>query len=171
MTDQQYWQVLDNVVRLEVLKGHQRWSISDLARGSGVGRTLIYYYFGKSKAEIVQAALKVIGDEFFGLSPERLKLLESGGVRASILKTRELLHRAPHIREFFFHWRHQKSEVRDHLLMLEKRYMQKLKKLRPELNPIQAQALFTVFFGLAVVPELQDDVLDEVLKSAFDKNR
>jgi AcrR family transcriptional regulator len=171
MKDSQYWSVLDHVVRLEVAKGHQRWKITDLARASGVGRPLIYYYFGKSKATILEAAMKAIGDEFFGLSAERLQLWESGEIKQSVLRTRELMQKAPHVPQFYFHWRHQKNPIGDQLKQFEKRYTQKLKRLRPELNTIQAQALFAVFFGLVLVPELDEAVLGQVVDGLFDKIR
>ena len=167
MTDAQHWKVLDQVLRLEVVKGHLRWSISDLARHSGVGRTLIYYYFGKSKADIVGAAMKIIGDEFFGLSPERLKVWAAGDFRSAIIKTRELMEHAPHIKEFYFHWRHQPSEVRDHLVSLEKRYLQKLRSMHPHLGPAEAQALWAMVFGMALVPDLKEEALALLLKRAF----
>jgi AcrR family transcriptional regulator len=163
MTDPKYWQILDCAVKLEVSKGHLRWTISDLSRGSGVGRTLIYYYFGKAKAEIVKVALKIVSDEIFGLSPERLKLWEAGDIKSSILKSREMIEKAPHLREFYFHWRHTQSEIRDHLISVEKRYLQKIKKSRPSLDDKSAHALFTVLFGLVMMPDLKLESIEIVL--------
>lgn len=162
--DQNFWQILDAVFRLEVTKGHLRWKISDVSRLAGVQRTLVYYYFGKSKAGILKSAMAIIGDEFFGLSPERMRMWQSGQIRESILRTRELLAKAPHMREFFFHWRHQDSEVRDELIALERRYLNKLKNFLPQLSDVDSRALFSLIFGICNVPELSEAVLDRILK-------
>lgn len=167
MNDNQYWRVLDCVLRLEVCKGHHRWTMSELSRLSGVSRTLIYYYFGKSKPKIVQAAVKVLGDEFFGLKPERMKLWQEGRIRDSIMMTRELIKKAPHMPEFYFHWRHQTSEVGTELLEIESKYLDKLRRLRPELSVVQRRALFAVFFGLALAPTADPDSIDLVITAAF----
>ena len=161
--DKHFWQILDSVLRLEVVKGHLRWKISDVSRLAGVQRTLVYYYFGKSKEGILKSAMAVIGDEFFGLSPERLELWSQGKVRESILRTRELVKKAPHTTEFFFHWRHQKSDIQDVLIGLEKRYLSKLKRRFPELTDVDCRALYSIFFGLCNTPDLSDEVLDRIL--------
>lgn len=161
--DQQYWKVLDAVVRLEVTKGHLLWKISDVSRLSGVQRTLIYYYFGKSKANILKTAMRTIGDEIFALNTERMALWGAGKVRESILKTRAVIEKAPHVVEFFFHWRHQKSDVQDELLTLEKRNLAKIQKHFPHLNATEVKALYAVLFGLVVFPELPLAALDKVL--------
>ena len=162
--DKHYWKILDAVFRLEVSKGHLRWKISDVSRLAGVQRTLIYYYFGKSKEGILKSAMAIIGDEFFGLSPDRLKMWSAGQVRESILSTREMVKKAPHMTEFFYHWRHQDSEIRNELVSLEKRYINKLKKFFPHLNEVDCKAVFAIFFGLCNFPELPDAVLNRILE-------
>lgn len=162
--DDNFWKILDSVFRLEVTKGHLRWKMSDVSRMAGVQRTLIYYYFGKSKVGILKSAMAIIGDEFFGLSPDRLRMWSRGQVRDSILRTRELVDKAPHMTQFFFHWRHQKSEIRDELLLVERRYQAKLKTYFPHLSDLDRRALAAVFFGLCNVPDLPVDVLDLVLE-------
>ena len=97
MKDENYLKILDAVVRLEVVKGHLRWKMSDLSRMSGVQRTLVYYYFGKSKEVILKEALKTIGDEFFGLSAERLTMWREGRMKESILRTPQKFPNSPHI--------------------------------------------------------------------------
>jgi AcrR family transcriptional regulator len=162
--DKHFWKILDSVLRLEVTKGHLKWKITDVARAAGVQRTLVYYYFGKSKEGILKSAMAIIGDEFFGLSPERMRMWSRGQVRDSIVRTRELVQKAPHMTEFFFHWRHQKSPIRDELLSIEKRYLMKLKTFFPHLSDLDRQALYSVFFGLCNVPDLTDEILDHCLE-------
>ena len=162
--DKNYWQVLDTVIRLEVSKGHLLWKMTDLARLSRVGRPLIYYYFGKSKEEIVQTALKIIGDEFFGLSTERIALLKEGQLLESLLRTRELIKRAPYMPVFYFHWRHQAGEIADQLKDLEKRYLKKLAAVYPKKSPQDIEALFACVFGAALLPQVKAEALEQLFK-------
>lgn len=163
MKDEKYWNILNHAVRLEVTKGHLRWTMTDLSRASGVGRTLIYHYFGKTKESIIQEALKLIADEVFGLSTERLQLWQEGRIQESVSKSRELLEKAPHLREFYIHWRQKPSEVQEHLIQVEKRYTQKLKLLKKDLSADQAKAIFAVLFGLVMTPELNIKTIELVL--------
>lgn len=162
--EKNYWLVLDAVIRLEVTKGHLLWKITELSRLSGVGRPLIYYYFGNSKEEIVQTALKIIGDEFFGLSEERVEMWRSGKVAESIIKTRELILKAPYVAVFFFHWRHQSGEIAAHLKSLEDRYREKIKSLRPEFSDQEVEILFATLFGLILFPDLKEGSIHALIK-------
>ncbi len=161
--DRQYWKVLDAVIRLDVTRGHLKWKLTEVSRLSGVGRPLIYYYFGKSKPEVIHTAMKVIGDEFFGLSPERIQLWESGQVKESLLRTRELLTRAPHVAQFYFFWRHQKGEIGEQFRALEKRYRRKLHQLVPGLSEAEREALFAGLFGFSLLQDIGMDSLDILL--------
>jgi AcrR family transcriptional regulator len=164
MQDSEFYKVLDTVVRLDVTAGHLRWKISDLSRLSGVQRTLIYYYFGKSKEVILATAINYIGEELYGLSRKRMEMWRRGEFRASLRRTRELFAKAPHAIEFFFHWRYQKSDVQDRLMTLEMRFQRKLKDFFPKLTAVERQALYTVYFGLVLIPDLSEEVQDLILK-------
>lgn len=161
--DKNYWSVLDAVIRLEVSRGHLAWKITDVSRMSGVTRPLIYYYFGKSKEEILQNALKLIGDEFFGLSKERLEMWAKGEVAESVKRTRQLLVLAPYVSEFYFHWRHQPGETADQLKDIEKRYRDKIARLYPHRSKTDIEAVFAIFFGLILYPDLGEKALMAVV--------
>lgn len=159
--DEKYWKILNCAVRLDVQKGHLRWTMAELSRASGIGRTLIYYYFGKSKQQIIQTALNIVTDEVFGLSAERLKLWQDGQIAESIIKSRELIEQAPQLREFYFHWRFTAGEIREHLVKTEKRYLQKLKMVKSEVEP---EVLFAFLFGLVMHPTVSREAIEAALK-------
>lgn len=172
MKDKKYWNILNQAVRLEVTQGHLLWSLTQLSKASAVSRPLIYHYFGKTKADIVQEALKLISDEIFGLSPERLKQWQQGQILESVLATRDLLDKAPFLREFYSHWRQTPSSIQSHLLDVEKRYKQKLKLLNTELTAESSGALFAMLFGLVMAPEISEKSIGyavEVLKQHLSK--
>lgn len=162
MKDQNFLSILNAVLRLEVTKGHLKWKMSDVSRASGVQRTLIYYYFGKSKQQILDTAIKFIGDDFFGLSEERIDMWKSGKAWESVAISRELHTRAPHVAEFYFHWRHSSSPIAENLEGFEKRYLALLKKRYPALKPPQLKAILAVFFGLILTPGVDQETMQEL---------
>ena len=124
---------------------------------------MIYYYFGKSKKEIVDAALKVIGDEFFGLSKERIQMWANGQILESVKRTRELLVLAPHTSEFYFHWRHQSGEITEALIALEKRHRKKIKNLYPGCSEVDIDIIFAALFGLILTPKIQGIAIEAMI--------
>lgn len=156
MKDKKYWNILNQAVRLEVTHGHLLWTLTQLSKASKVSRPLIYHYFGKTKSNIVQEALKLISDEIFGLSPERITQWQQGQISESVMATRDLLDQAPFLREFYVHWRQTPSSIQDHLVDVEKRYKQKLKLLSKEITADSSAAMFSMLFGLVMAPEISE---------------
>lgn len=66
-----YFAVCNAILKLEVSKGHLKWTISEVSRISKITRSLIYYYFGKEKKQIIDEAFKHVLSLFFNLDPER----------------------------------------------------------------------------------------------------
>ena len=63
-----YFRICDELLRLEVVRGHLNWSVSEVARASEVTRSLIYYYFGKSKEELLEEASRHMIHTIYGNS-------------------------------------------------------------------------------------------------------
>ena len=61
-----FFAVCSAVLKLEVVKGHTKWTLSEVSRESGITRSLIYYYFGKDKETVLLEAYKFIIEVFFG---------------------------------------------------------------------------------------------------------
>lgn len=68
-----YFAVCNAILRMEMVKGYLRWTLSDISRFSGVTRSLIYYYFGKEKETILDEAYRVIIGHFYNF--DRMKKL------------------------------------------------------------------------------------------------
>jgi AcrR family transcriptional regulator len=161
--DEIFWAVFDSVLKLDITKGHLSWSMSDLARSSKISRTLIYYYFGKSKESIVQSAVAFLGEEYFGLSPDRIALWQQGKVLESILQSRFLCLRSPHALYFYLNWRHFDNPIGRQLREYETRHRQKLQEYYPLSNTDQINALSAVFFGLVTTPDLTEEAVRSAL--------
>lgn len=151
-----YWAVLDCVIRLDVQRGHMAWKITDISRYSQISRPLIYYYFGKSKESIMKTAIEFLGEEYFGLSEERLNLWKSGKVVESVLRSRVLCQKAPYVHLFYMFRRNMESVVGETLRQYEDRYRKKIQEYCPNLSKDSAEALSAVLFGLVAMPEISD---------------
>jgi AcrR family transcriptional regulator len=151
--------ILRSVLRLEVLKGHLKWKVSDLARYSGVSRPLIYYHFGNTKAAIIVTSIRYLAEEYFGLNEERLLMFKQGNALPSLMRTRKALMAAPDAITFYFRWRTTKSEIQKHLIAIELEYQKLLVKGFPSLSAPEAAALHGILFGLVTAPFLTNEAL------------
>jgi AcrR family transcriptional regulator len=163
--DEIYWKVLKAAMVLDYKRGHQKWTMAELARQSGVKRPLIYYYFGKSRLDILLAAVKVLGEECFGLSNGRIELWRTGRVNESVKASRAVVQEHKDLAGFYFLHRAKDNPVGDALRHLEKKYAQKIEKFFPTLSKSQQQQLGAFFFGLVFAPDLSNEALGECLKS------
>ncbi len=63
-----YYRICNELLRLEVTRGHLSWSVAEVARASDVTRSLIYYYFGKSKEVLLEEASRYMLHTIYGSS-------------------------------------------------------------------------------------------------------
>lgn len=154
-----FWDVFDAVLKLDLAKGYLKWTLSDLSRQSKVSRTLIYYYFGKSKEAIMNAAIDALGKEYFGLSEDRLQLWKDKNIYESIRRSRILWQKSPHTYSFYILRRQQDNAVGARLRDLEKMYEKKMKIFYPNIPSAMVEATRATFFGLAVSPTLSEEGL------------
>lgn len=164
-----FWIVFDSVLKLDVVMGHYAWTISSLSRSSKISRPLIYYYFGNSKENILKTAVKFLGEEYFGLSEERLCLWEQRNILESILRSRRLCQRSPHALYFYFNRRNLNSEIGEQLRSYEQKHREKLIDYFPKKNQAHIEALSAVLLGLVVAPSLSDEALKTSLRVIQEK--
>ena len=157
--DETFWSVLNSAIELDFKRGHLRWTMSELSRMSKVTRSLIYYYFGKSKEGILLEAVKLIGEEFFGLNSSRIELWEKGQIFDSVLQTRRLIEKCPHMSTFYMVHRQEETEIGASLRQLEFEYKQKLKKYFSKAPEPGLEAIFGLFMGLVITPGLSEEAV------------
>lgn len=150
--DDVYWKVLNCALELEVKKGHQKWTMTELGRKSKITRSLIYYYFGRSKMDILQAAVNIIGEEFIGLSNQRQELWNSEEFETGLLETRKMYDRMPYLCSFYLDNRDKDNDIGFALRKVDQAFKSKLKKAAPKASPEQINTLFAVYFGIAYSP-------------------
>lgn len=162
--DETFWRILDSALRLECSKGHLRWKMTDLSRASGVTRSLIYYYFGNSKVNIVTEAIRILGEEFFGLSDERMKLWREGKIAESMIKSRELTQHAPYIVLFYLQQRQAGGALYEEIQKLEKRYMEKLAERFPRSTEEGRIATFSALLGITALADLSGETAQKIVQ-------
>ncbi len=165
--DDTYWAVLNAAIALDFAKGHQRWTLSELSRSSKVTRSLIYYYFGKSKENILTEAVKLMGEEVFGLNPARKDMWTKGEIAESVVITRKLLEKSPHIMAFYMVHRTAESEIGKSLRELESEYFKKLKRFFTTATDTSIEALYCLFLGLVMAPSLSEDAAKQAVAAVL----
>src|SRR4051812_25454632 len=99
--DDAYWKILNAAIALDFRKGHQKWTLSELSRTTGITRSLIYYYFGKDRGSILNEAIRLLGEDFFGFTTAKLKLWSEGKVAEAVLTTRKAMEFSPALPAFY----------------------------------------------------------------------
>jgi AcrR family transcriptional regulator len=164
--DETYWNILDAALRLDFKKGHLRWTLTELSRATSVPRTSIYYYFGKSKEEILVSALKILGEEIFGLSPDRRLLWEQGAIDESIFRSREITEKSPHILAFYFAHRRDENAVGTTLRKLEAQHREKLRPFIKNASDEKLDALVSLLMGLVAGPRMSKKAIKIATEAA-----
>lgn len=162
-----FWQVMNAAITLDFQKGHQRWTISELSRLSKVSRPLIYYYFGKSRLGILMEAVKLVGEEFLGLSPQRLSMWQNKQLLESVHLSRKLYAENPQIGAFYLINRTKPTEIGLALKKLETEYLTKLGKFFPQISLDGRRAIHAALFGLVLTPDLTEEAVKQVVEAVF----
>lgn len=150
--DEIYWQVLNCALELEFKKGHLKWTMTELSRKSKITRSLIYYYFGRSKMDILQAAVSIIGEEFIGVGGKRIELWLSGEFEQSLTQARQMYDKMPYICAFYLNYRTKPNDIGFELAKMDKAFKRKLKQIAPKATPEQINTIFAVYFGIGYSP-------------------
>lgn len=160
-----YNSILNASIELEVSQGHLKWSYSDLSRKSHVTRSLIYYYFGKSKMNILLEACRLFGDEIAGLGEEKMQAWERGDFSSGLKKTWKMVKRFPKILPFYYLNRNNESEISKVIADYEKAGKRKMKKFYPNLTSSQTQVIQSLQLGLLSENHLTDQDFQFIQKT------
>lgn len=162
--------IIQTIFHLEVAKGHLKWSVSEISRKTKCSRSIIYYHFGRSKEAILSKVIQLMGEEFYGLTWERMELSKVDFL-ASAKITRDLYAQTPEFAVFYQVWRTKESKFKNFFLDFEKRYQKKLKSLFPSLSWIEIIELHSCLHGLITSPFLDEKSFTEAFNSLMFKKR
>lgn len=137
-----YFAVCNAILKMEVAKGHLKWTLTDISRESGITRSLIYYYFGKEKKSALQEAYKFVLSNFFNI--ERTK---SMGIRERLKKVLEDVKKMPYLFVLYYLERNTGGEIGLMIREAEGMLLQALKKEFPKLNDNQILEIYLKELG------------------------
>jgi AcrR family transcriptional regulator len=153
-----YFAVCNSILKLEVEKGHLKWTLSDISRESTVTRSLIYYYFGKEKSIILEEAYKFIIDIFFTGGKHGL------GVKDRIKKAVHDTQAMPYLLVLYYLQRNQDTPFGRMIKKAENMLLDHLQKDYPELSPNEILSVYLMELG-AIVFQLDPAKSDELFAS------
>ena len=137
------------ILRLDATKGHLKWTVVDVAKATSRSRVWLYDNFGKNKTAMLDTALHLYLEDFYGLSPERQEYLKQHGHLASLWRSKENLEKYPEIMIFYFTQRNRSTKIGERIRHSESRYEQIL-STRLNIKGKEDLILARVFFhGLA----------------------
>jgi hypothetical protein len=168
--DDVYKAVLNAAIELDIQVGHLKWTYTVLSKKSDISRTLIYYYFGKEKINILKEACLLFGNEFSGNGEERMNAWKEGKVDIGLNKTRALVKDYPYLIAFYFLYRTQENDIGVLIRDFEQEGFNKRKHFYPDLSDQQLRVMYSFHLGLVSFPNLEDaDVTNacENLKKIF----
>lgn len=111
--EQVYFKICDSVLLHELIKGHLKWSLSDISKHSGITRSLIYYYMGKEKEQILQEAIRFMLELFFNTNMDKRMGVE-GRMELVLTQIRQM----PHI---FLYYVSERIKTSDYGMMIRER--------------------------------------------------
>ena len=152
--------ILASVTKLEVNKGHLIWTISQVASDSGISRTLIYYYYGKEKEQLLNEAMKYMVQTVFnleGLEP----ILPKDRIKLVLEQLKEM----PYLLVLFYLNRRKDNEIGRIIKNAEESLYLLLKKLSPELTKESFMMIYLLELGCA----LHGDVDNQLINNLFDQ--
>jgi hypothetical protein len=153
--DRLYQDVLNSAIELDIKKGHLKWTYSELSRVSKVTRSLIYYYFGKSKVNILLEACHFFGRELSGNSEVKLQDWKEGRPHEGIIKSKQMLKKLKMIIPFYFLYRDADNEIGELIRHYERMGIRKRRNFYPNLPEDQIEALYALQLGLSFCPHLK----------------
>lgn len=127
--DEIFYSICHSVLKLEVGKGHLKWTVSDISRESGVTRSLIYYYFGKEKEVILEEDYRYMLDTIFNLKRE-----ESLGIKDRMKLTLKRLQEMPYLFVLYYLKKNSDTQIGELIRTAEEQLMTNFKKDYPEMS-------------------------------------
>lgn len=156
--------VLNNILNLEVSKGHLKWKVSDLSRKTGMSRPLIYYHLGKTKKAILEKCLEIIAEEVYGLN--RSLPIKTGlhAFADELVATQKNIQAVPALTIFYLRCRSGNSPLQKRFVEIEQNFHRKILKHCPYLKADQAVAMHSLLFGIVSAPFTNEEGVRKALR-------
>ncbi len=158
-----YFRICDVLLRLEVQKGHLKWSISQVSREAEVTRTLIYYYFGSTKESLLKEAFLYMLKAIYGDNTENL------GFEERVKKVVSITKKNPYLFMLWFLNRGTDSMLGQMITDREAKLFDDLKERMPHANDLDIKKVYLMEVG-AVALSLSEDEISTFFKIQLNNN-
>lgn len=155
------------VIRQDVLQGHLKWKVTDIARKSRVPRSRIYEVLGAGKEAMLKNALSLLLAEIYGLSPERRQQRAIGGPLDGIFASRAIVSETPELLSFYFRHRDRANEIGAVIRQFEKEYLGLVAEQTGLKDPDLLLFIRTAIHGISVAPFLSKRDVQMCLETLF----
>jgi hypothetical protein len=159
--------IATEIVKKDLLKGHLKWQVAEIARTCKIYRTQIYELLGKNKNEILHNSLIVLLEEIYGLSLERIKNRDSESTATGIIQSRKIVMEAPELLSFYFRHRAVDGLLGDTIRLYEKRYLSLVQQQTGIHDPKLLLYVRTIIHGISVAPYLTETEVSDCLDLLF----
>lgn len=140
--DQIYFAVCNAILKMEVSKGHLKWTLSDISRDSKITRSLIYYYFGKDKKKVLEEAYRFIVATFFNV--ERAK---SMNLRERLRRILEDMKNMPYLLVLYYLEKHKGTNFGKMIHDSEQALLKAMKSEFPDFTETEILGLYLKELG------------------------
>jgi len=137
-----YFAVCNAILKMEIAKGHLKWTLSDISRESKVTRSLLYYYFGKEKKAVLEVAYQFVVSHFYNI--DRTKTVSLRERLAQVLRD---LKNMPYLIILFYMAKGEDSEFGRIIRKKEAELLLALKFEFPHLTEMQILEVYLLELG------------------------
>lgn len=153
-----HFKICNSVLKLEVNKGHLKWTISEISKDSGVTRSLIYYYFGKEKKTLLEEAYRYMIQIFFNIHDDR-PLGLSVRMHTVLSNIRDM----PYAFVLFFLERKKDTEIGGLMRKAEERLLARLKVEFPDFSEAEILRVYLLELG-SIAYGLEPEKISDIFK-------
>lgn len=159
-----YFSICNSVLKLEFLKGHLNWKLTDVARDSNVTRSLIYYYFGKERETLLREAVRFMLSFIY-----TEEFMESEDPFQRFMDNREKVKKMPYLLIHFFMQKHLDTELGREIKKAEREHFERQLVKYPNNNIDDIYRVYATQLGVLYYQDFSDEEVKKILKPIFFK--
>ncbi len=159
-----YFSICNSVLKLEFIKGHLNWKLSDVARDANVTRSLIYYYFGKEKEALLREACRFMLSFIY-----TEEFMESEDPYQRFIDNREKIKKMPYLLIHFFMQRLLDTELGKEIRRAEEEHFARQIEKYPHNNIDDIHRIYAVQLGILYYQNFTDQEVESIMRPIFFK--
>ncbi len=156
------------ILKLEAVKPNLKWKTTELSLRTGLSRSWIYKYFGSNQKDLLNLALKIILQDFYGESAKRTMLKEKYGTVGTIFRSRAIFQNFPEVLVFYYKNRINKNSIGETIRSEEQAFFKRLGR-STGLKGDLLYEFFSSLHGVATAFSLTDEQVNTCVNSIVNR--